>query len=197
MGATVPRGYAADGRSLKITDPDAGVIRTIYDLYMKHRNVRLVKEAVDAKGLKTTVRTLISGRVKGGAAFSYGHIHYILTNPVYAGRIRHHANVYPGQHPPLIEPDVWDGIQEQLKSDSAKGRTFTRRNRNGAKPSVSKMAGMVFDQTGDRLTPSHTKTSKGCRLRYMYLIGWSVAQHHAILRAGDCRRLSWRKRLLV
>jgi len=166
MGATVPLGYAADGRSLKLTEPDADVIRTIYDLYLTHRNVRLVREAVDAKGLKTPVRTLCSGRVKGGAPFSYGHIHYILTNPVYAGRIRHHANVYPGHHPPLIEPDIWDGIQQQLKSDSVKGRTFTRRNRDGAKPSVSRLAGKVFDQTGDRLTPSHTKTAKGRRLRY-------------------------------
>lgn len=166
MRATVPLGYAADGRSLKITEPDAGVIRTIYDLYLKYRNVRLVKEVVDAQGLRTPVRTLVSGRVKGGAAFSYGHIHYILTNPVYAGRIRHHAKVYPGQHDPLIEPEVWDGIQEQLRSDSAKDRTFTKRNRSGPRKSVSLLAGKIFDQTGDRLTPSHSKTAKGRRLRY-------------------------------
>ncbi len=166
MGATVPLGYAANGRSLKLTEPDAGVIRTIYDLHLTHRNVRLVKEAVDAQGLKTPVRTLCSGKVKGGAPFSYGHIHDILTNPVYAGRIRHHANVYPGQPPPLIAPDIWDGIQEQLRSDSTKGRTFHRRNRNGARKSASLLAGKVFDQTGDRLTPSHSKTSKGRRLRY-------------------------------
>ncbi len=166
MGATVPLGYAADGRSLKITEPDAEVIRTIYDLYLKHRNVRLVKEAVDARHLKTPVRTLVSGRLKGGAAFSYGHIHYILTNPVYAGRIRHHAKVYPGQHEPLIKPEVWDGIQEQLRSDSAKDRTFTKRNRSGARKSVSPLAGKIFDQTGDRLTPSHSKSAKGRRLRY-------------------------------
>ncbi len=166
MGATVPLGYAADGRSLKIAEPDADVIRTIYDLYLQYRNARIVKEAVDTKGMKTSVRTLCSGRVKGGAPFSYGHIHYILTNPVYAGRIRHHAKVYPGQHEPLIKPEIWDDIQEQLKSDSAKGRTFTKRNRNGAKPSVSRLAGKMFDQTGDRLTPSHSKTSKGRRLRY-------------------------------
>jgi site-specific DNA recombinase len=98
--------------------------------------------------------------------FSYGHVHYILTNPVYAGRIRHHANVYPGQHEPLIAPEIWDDIQEQLRSDSAKGRTFTRRNRNGARASCSPLAGKIFDQTGDRLTPSHSKTSKGRRLRY-------------------------------
>ena len=166
MGATVPLGYAADGRSLKIAEPDAEVIRTIYDLYLERRNTRVVKEAVDALGLKTPVRTLISGRVKGGAQFSYGHIHYILTNPVYAGRIRHHAKVYPGQHHPLIDPEVWDSIQDQLRSDAAKDRTFTKRNRNGAKASASPLAGKIFDQTGDRLTPSHSKTAKGRKLRY-------------------------------
>ncbi|NNE51906.1 MAG: recombinase family protein [Sulfitobacter sp.] len=166
MGATVPLGYAADGRSLKIAEPDAEVIRTIYDLYLKHRNTRTVKEAVDALGLKTPVRTLISGRVKGGAAFSYGHVHYILSNPVYAGRIRHHANVYPGQHPPLIAPEVWDSIQDQLQSNAVKGRTFTKRNRSGTRASVSPLAGKIYDQTGDRLTPSHSKTAKGRKLRY-------------------------------
>src|SRR5210317_697707 len=166
MGATVPLGFAADGRSLKIAEPDAEVIRTIYGLYLKHRNTRVVKEAVDTLGLKTPVRTLISGRVKGGAPFSYGHIHYILTNPVYAGRIRHHAKVYPGQHPPLIDPEVWDSIQEQLRSEALKDRTFTRRNRKGARASASPLAGKIFDQTGDRFTPSHSKTAKGRKLRY-------------------------------
>lgn len=166
MGATVPLGYAADGRSLKLAEPGAVVIRTIYDLYRRHRNVRVVKEAVDAQGLKTPVRTLCSGRVKGGAPFSYGHIHYILTNPVYAGRIRHHAKVYPGQHEALIDPDVWDGLQDELTSSALKGRTFEKRNRGPARKPVSPLAGKLHDQTGDRLTPSHSKTAKGHRLRY-------------------------------
>jgi DNA invertase Pin-like site-specific DNA recombinase len=166
MGATVPLGYTADGRSLKIAEPDAEVIRTIHDLYLKYRNTRFVKEAVDALGLKTPVRTLISGRVKGGASFSCGHVHYILTNPVYAGRIRHHAKVFPGQHPPLITPEIWVSIQEQLQSDATKDRTFTKRNRNGAKASASPLADRIHDQAGDRLTPSHLKTAKGRKLRY-------------------------------
>ncbi len=166
MGASVPLGYAPDGRSLKIVEPDATVIRTIYDLYLEYRTIRQVKEVADGRNLQTPVRTLTSGRVKGGAAFSSGHLHYILTNPVYAGLIRHHAKVYPGQHPPLINPEVWDGIQEQLTSASATGRTFTQRNRGPAKPRSSPLAGKLHDQTGDRLTPSHSKTAKGRRLRY-------------------------------
>ena len=194
MGATVPLGYAPDGRSLKVTEPDADVIRTIYDLYLEHRNVRMVKDVVDAQGLKTPVRTYVSGRVKGGAALSYGHIHYILTKPVYAGRIRHHAKVYPGQHEPLIKPEVWDDIQAQLRSDSAKDRTYTKRNRNGAKPSVSRLTGKIFDQTGDRLTPSHSKTAKRGKLRYYVSHRWSAAPRHVIPRAGGCRPRNWRKR---
>ncbi len=166
MGASVPLGYAADGRSLKIAEPDAAVIRTIYDLYLRHGNIRLVKEEVDGRALRTPVRTLMNGKIKGGSAFSYGHLHYILTNPVYAGRIRHHATVYPGQHAPLIRPEVWDAIQDRLKADAPKARTFSMRNRGPARTSVSPLAGKLFDQTGDRLTPSHSKTAKGRRLRY-------------------------------
>lgn len=73
---------------------------------------------------------------------------------------------YPGHHPPLIEPEIWDGIQEQLSSRAAKDRTFARRNRTGAKASISPLAGKIFNQTGDRLTPSHSKTAKGYKLRY-------------------------------
>jgi site-specific DNA recombinase len=166
MGATVPLGFAADGRTLKVTEPDAGVIRTIYDLYHQHGNVRLVKQEVDRLKLRTPVRTQCNGKIKGGASFSYGHLHYILTNPVYAGRIRHHSKVYPGQHDPLIDPDIWDGIQERLKSGAAYARTFSGRNRGPGRKPASPLVGKIFDQTGDRLTPSHSKTSKGRRLRY-------------------------------
>jgi site-specific DNA recombinase len=166
MGATVPLGFAADGRTLKVTEPDAGVIRTIYDLYHQHGNVRLVKQEVDRLKLRTPVRTQCNGKIKGGASFSYGHLHYILTNPVYAGRIRHHSKVYPGQHDPLIDPDIWDGIQERLKSGAAFARTLSGRNRGPGRKPASPLVAKIFDQTGDRLTPSHSKTSKGRRLRY-------------------------------
>ncbi|MFB1024266.1 MAG: recombinase family protein, partial [Octadecabacter sp.] len=65
----------------------------------------------DKRGLKTALRTLSSGRLKGGAAFSFGHIYHILSNPIYAGRIRHKTKVWPGKHPALIDPADWDAVQ--------------------------------------------------------------------------------------
>jgi len=44
MGGYVPLGYDADGRTLKINPEEAETIRTLYDLYLKHKLIRLVKE---------------------------------------------------------------------------------------------------------------------------------------------------------
>lgn len=126
-----------------------------------------MKDQADRRGLKTAIRTLSSGRLKGGTPFSFGHIYYILTNPVYAGRIRHKANVYPGQHPPLIEPEFWDALQDQLIGRSVANRLGKERGMGrGGRKQISLLIGKLFDEAGDRLTLSHTKSSKGQRLRY-------------------------------
>ena len=62
MGGNVPLGYEPDGRTLKVNEPDAQIIRTIYDLYKKHHSVREVKEQADKLCLKTAIRTLSSVR---------------------------------------------------------------------------------------------------------------------------------------
>ncbi len=185
MGGNVALGYEPDGRTLKINEADARIIRTIYDLYRRHGTVRIIKTKADKLGLKTAVRKLSSGRLKGGADFSFGHIYHILTNPIYAGRIRHHAKVYPGKHPPIIAPDVWDLLQEQLQTGAAMSRSGKGRNQGGRKKQVSLLTGKVFDETGDRLTPSHTKTAKGRRLRY-------YVSHRLIRSSGKKDPGGWR-----
>jgi DNA invertase Pin-like site-specific DNA recombinase len=185
MGGNVPLGYEADGRTLKINEADARIIRAIYDLYRQHGNVRITKSEADKLGLKTAVRKLSSGRLKGGTDFSFGHIYHILTNLIYAGRIRHHAKVYPGKHPPIIAPDVWDQLQEQLQTGAVMSRSGKGRNQGGRKKRVSLLTGKVFDETGDRLTPSHTKTAKGRRLRY-------YVSHRLIRSSGKKDPGGWR-----
>ena len=88
-----------------------------------------------------------------------GHIHHILRNPVYAGRIRHKGQVYDGQHPAIIDPEVWEGVQNALAVAAARARGTKRQ------AARSSLAGKLFDETGDRLTPSHSRKN-GKRLRY-------------------------------
>ncbi len=159
MGGNVPLGYQADGRTLKIEPEEAATVKALYDLYLEHGLIRVVKECADAMDLRSRRRVRGEGLVSGGIHIDRGHIHHILSNPIYAGRIRHKGQVYDGQHPAIIAPDVWDRVQQMLQDGAAKSRGAKSKARR------SLLASKLFDETGDRLTPSHSRKN-GTRLRY-------------------------------
>lgn len=179
MGGQVPMGYDPDGRTLKINECETETIRTLYALYEQHGTIREVKEQADALGLRTRRRLLSSGETRGGGAFDRGHIHHVLTNPIYAGRIRHRDRVHDGQHDPIIAPDRWDAVQLRLQGMASRIRLRKTPRR------VSLLCGKLFDETGDRLTPSHSRTKKGTRLRY-------YVSHRLIARSGEKNLDGWR-----
>lgn len=159
MGGSVPLGYQPDGRTLKIDETEAETIRTLYDLYLKLGTLRDVKERAEELDLRSRRRKRAGGRNSGGTHFDRGHLQHILSNPVYAGRIRHKQKVYDGQHPAIIDPAVWDKVQDIMQSGAAVARGARQ------KATRSPLAGKLFDETGDRLTPSHSRKN-GKRLRY-------------------------------
>jgi DNA invertase Pin-like site-specific DNA recombinase len=179
MGGKVPLGYDPDGRTLKVNETEAQTIRRLYDLYEALGTVRQVKEEADRLGLRSRTRAAADGTLSGGGAFDRGHIHHILTNPIYAGRIRHRRQVYAGQHPAIIDPDRWDAIQQRLQDGAARSR------RKASAGRTSLLCGKLFDETRDRLTPSHSKTKTGTRLRY-------YISHRLVARSGEAHPGAWR-----
>ena len=159
MGGNVPFGYDADGRTLKVNPAEAKVVRQLYALYQTEGSLLALRERAADLGLRTRTRTAPDGKVSGGGPFGRAHLHHILTNPVYAGRIRHRSVIHDGQHPEIIAPGDWQAVQELLKAGASRPR--------GRAPAAftSPLAGKLFDETGDRLTPSHSRKN-GHRLRY-------------------------------
>jgi DNA invertase Pin-like site-specific DNA recombinase len=161
MGGNVPLGYNANGRTLAIQEVEAQTVQAIYDLYEEHGTLREVRDRAEQLQLKSKTCKLANGDIRGDHIMSRRQLHHILTNPIYAGRIRHKGQVFEGQHPAIITPDRWDRIQDRLIGKSAKRRK-TKHHRD-----PSPLAGKLFDEAGDKLTPSHTK--KGNQ-RYRYYI---------------------------
>jgi site-specific DNA recombinase len=64
-----------------------------------------------------------------------------------------------GEHPPIIDPPLWDAVQGQLGSNTAE------RNSATCTRPPSLLAGMLFDGDGNRMTPTHA-INKGTRYRY-------------------------------
>lgn len=159
MGGPVPLGYDAKDRKLIINDTEAKTIRTLYELYLEHGTVRLVKEQADRLGLLTKRRTSKAGNVTGGKPFSRGNLYEILCNPTYVGLIPSKGNSYPGQHKAIVDDATWYAVQEQLNGNA------TSRSTDKNTPSCSLLTGLVHDETGDPLTPTYT-SKKGRRYRY-------------------------------
>src|SRR5467141_2887829 len=159
MGGWVPIGYDRKDRTLTINETEALTVRTIFDLFLKLKNVQRVQTELMRLNLTSKPYATPRGRAIGGLSFARGHIYKILSNPLYIGQIEHRGVRYPGQHPPLIDGATWEAVQAQLAANHHENRT-----RTNAK-SKSLLAGLIYDDAGNRLVSSHA-TKNGKRYRY-------------------------------
>lgn len=113
----------------------------------------------------------------GQRSFSRGQLHYLLTNPTYLGRIRHHDKTYPGQHPAIIDQALWDSVQAKLLSSRARPR-----GPMATPPQARWLTTKLRDDTGDILTPTHTERRGR---KYFYYIS------HRLIRQGKDAQ-AWR-----
>ena len=161
MGGPVPLGYDSVDKKLVVNEAEAATARILFRLYFKKGNVRLMKEEADRRGLRSKLRVYKSGRQSGGGRFTRGHLYRLLSNPVYVGEVVHKGERYAGAHDAIVDREVWDAAQAQLKTNAVDRRSAT----NSKSPSL--LSGLLWDEDGGRLVPSHaSKTGK----RYRYYI---------------------------
>jgi site-specific DNA recombinase len=79
---------------------------------------------------------------------------------VYLGEIRHRDQCYPGEHPPIVERELWDAAQAILARNPR-----VRANDTPARvPFLLK--GLVEGSDGRALAPWFTRKKNGCLYRY-------------------------------
>jgi DNA invertase Pin-like site-specific DNA recombinase len=159
MGGVPPLGYRAEDRKLVMVDREAEIVRSIFRRYAELGSVRLLKQELEAGGIKSKAWTSASGRVLGGKPFSRGALYLILQNRTYRGEIVHKGQSHPGEHVPIIDPPLWDTVQAQLANNTAERNSGARTHQ----PSL--LAGILFDGDGNRMTPTHA-VKNGVRYRY-------------------------------
>jgi site-specific DNA recombinase len=102
----------------------------------------------------------------GGVPLTNGPLAHILRNRVYLGELNHRGTSYPAEHAPIVTPALFDAVQGMLTA-----------NRNGARvrraASGALLMGRIFDDRGNRMTPS---TAKKGSVRYRYYVSSVLAQ---------------------
>jgi site-specific DNA recombinase len=161
MGGWVPIGYDRKDRTLTVNQDEAETVRTIFELFLKLRNVRKVQAELARLKLTTKPYPISTGKILGGLPFSRGHIYRILSNPLYIGEIAHKDIRHAGQHPRIIDQESWDAVSALIGSNRREHRARSKAGH------ANLLAGLIYDEAGRRLVSSHT-TKNG--KRYLYYI---------------------------
>jgi DNA invertase Pin-like site-specific DNA recombinase len=187
MGGNVPLGYDVRDRKLVVNETEAATVRLIFRRYAELGSVALLKAELDLLGIVSKRREGAGGRLAGNKDFSRGALYLMLQNRIYRGEITHQGVAYPGQHAAIIDPELWQIVQDKLAAN--------RQDRSlaaGAE-APSLLAGLIVDADGSRMTPTHaTKKAK----RYRYYVSASLlagdhpqAQKGMRVPAGDIEAL--------
>jgi len=121
---------AAEGSKLEIDSEEDVMVREIFQLYLKKRSISDVIAELDRRQWVTKEHRTKTGRQMGGRSFSKSSLHYLLSNPVYVGKLRLKGVVYEGEHEAIIDDATWSRVQDLLNGN-CRSRGGPNHNRHG------------------------------------------------------------------
>jgi DNA invertase Pin-like site-specific DNA recombinase len=143
MGGFVPMGYRVQDRKLVIHEPEAAVIRMIFERFLKIGSATTLARQLRAEDVRS----------HRGRVIDKGGLYRILRNRVYIGLAVHKGTAYPGEHAAIISQPLWDRAQSILR-ESPRMRACRSR---ASTPALLK--GLLFGPTGRAMSPTHTLRS--------------------------------------
>jgi len=172
-----------DGGKLMVNEEEAETVRQIFTLYLDVGSQQATAAELNRRGWRTKSWTTKDGTPHEGVAFDKNHVARLLSNPLYVGKVGLHGQVFPGEHPAIVDQELYDRVQAQLAANNVSGGAVAR-NRYG-----HLLRGLLHCQAcGCAMSPSVTRR-KGRVHRY-YVCG-NAAKHgwkscpHPSLPAGQ------------
>ncbi len=158
MGGLPPLGFDVQERKLVVNEKEAEPVRQIFGRYCALGSVRELQRELEIGKTFSKSRIATDGSEYGGKPFSRGALYQLLQNKIYIGLTTHRGEAYPGEHPAILDHDLWEKTQKLLDTNRVGRRALEK---NGTK----RLAGVLFDASGEAMTPSHA-SKKGIRYRY-------------------------------
>jgi DNA invertase Pin-like site-specific DNA recombinase len=178
VGGPLPLGYAAVDKKVVVVPAEAEAVRTIFERYLALGSIRALAADLDHRGIRSKPRRLSTGRSIGGGAFGVGALAYLLKNRFYIGEVVYRGQINRGDHTPILGPDLFEAVQRKLAAQAVERRCRLR-------GSPAALSGRLFDDRGNRMSPSHTNKAGA---RYRYYVSQAVLQRKP-LAAGAIARV--------
>jgi site-specific DNA recombinase len=179
VGGMVPMGYRVKYRKVVVNKVESERVRTIFRLYLELGSLDRLLSELRRRNMVTRVRRLSNGRIVGGIPFARGSLGHLLRNRFYIGEVVYKGEVLPSNHPPILDRDLFNAVQANLAGQN--NEPFPARRTASEAP----LMGRIFDDRGNRMSPSHTR--KG-GITYRYYISAPLLQGQPE-RTGTIRRV--------
>ena len=122
----------------------------------------------------------------GGCRFSCGAIYHILGNRIYLGEIVHKGKAHKGEHPAIIDHDLFNAVQANLAANRVK------RVKRKEKATASPLTGKLFDADNLPMRPTFGH-GRGKRIYRYYVsetllpVGQTAHSHNRKVSASRLR----------
>src|SRR4030081_2533403 len=178
VGGKVPLGYETRDRKIAVVEEEAEWVQTIFRRYLELGSLNLLMADLRKREIVTKVRSLKTGRTVGGIPFTRGPLAHFLRNRFYIGEVVFKGEVFPGEQPAILDRDLFDAVQAKLNDQMNNHRAARAK-------SDSLLIGRIYDDRGNRMSPSHAR--KG-GIKYRYYLS-SPLLHGQPGRVGSVRRV--------
>ena len=145
-------------RTLVIDEAEAATVRHIFSRYVALRSVHALKVELEKQGIRSRPSKRLGKGI--GAPFGRGALYHLLSNQIYIGEIVHKGASYTGQHPPIIERELFEQAAGLLAAN--------RHERQDRTVTVARapLTGLIVDGEGRSLCPVSARNARGRVYRY-------------------------------
>jgi len=158
VGGPLPLGYHMKEDKIAVVEDEAERVRLIYRRYLELGGVNALVRDLRQRNIRTKSRLLATGATRGGVLFGRGSLFYLLRNRFYIGEVKYKDEILPGEQPAIMDRALFDAVQQKLTDQWTAQSTV----RNA---SDHLLTGLLFDDAGHRMVPTHA-TKSGVRYRY-------------------------------
>jgi site-specific DNA recombinase len=163
---------APGGGRLVVNAEEAERVRAIFELYVAHRGLLPVVEELARRGWRNKRLVSRAGRGRGGAPLGKTALHRLLTNPLYAGKVRSGGSLHAGEHEAIVDEATWRRVQRLLRRNRQRGGKG--KSSRGRRPAPL-LAGLLTCQACGTAM-AHSVTVRGTR-RYRYYVCVAAQKH--------------------
>jgi len=178
VGGPVPLGYRCLDKKLEIVREEAEVVCAIFSWYLDLGSMGALIAELDRQGIRTKINGRRDGRKSGGIRFGVGSLAHLLKNRFYIGEITYRGEVHHGEHEPILTRDLFEAVQAKRVSNAVARHV-------GLRGSAALLAGCLFDDRGNRMSPTHAN-KRG--VRYRYYVSHAILQNRKA-EAGSIARV--------